>query len=159
MAEHDHEGGPDGLKQRLWRLEQRAAIEELKASYARLADAVFREPGRASAAALAALFTDDGVLDLGPFGRFEGRPALLDAFENVLPRATKWATHYVVSPKLVVDHDEAEGHWYFLIKSVPQDPPQAPVSEILGAYADRYKRVGHDWKIYESISSFFAPPT
>jgi hypothetical protein len=118
---------------------------------------VFREPGHASAVALAAIFTDDGVLDLVPFGRFEGRPALLNAFENVLPLATKWSTHDIVSPKLSIDHDQAEGQWYFLIKSVPQDPPQSPVFEILGAYADKYKRVGHDWKIRESISSFFVP--
>ncbi|MCU0681061.1 MAG: nuclear transport factor 2 family protein [Polyangiaceae bacterium] len=159
MAEHDHEGGSNELTQRPGRLEARAAIEELKASYARLADAVFREPGHASAVALAAIFTADGVLDLGPFGRFEGRPALLNAFENVLPLATKWTTHYIVSPQLSIDHDRAEGDWYFLIKSVPQDPPQAPVFEIMGAYADKYQRVGHDWKIRESISRFFVPPT
>lgn len=159
MPENDHAGDADELKQRVRRLEKREAIEELKASYARLADAVFREPGHASAVALAAIFTDDGVLDLGPFGRFEGRPALLNAFENILPQATKWSTHYIVSPKLVIDHDEAQGHWYFLIKSVPRDPPNAPVIEILGAYADKYKRVGSNWKIRESISSFFVPPT
>lgn len=159
MLENDQEFGSDELRRRVARLEKRAAIEELKASYARLADAVFREPGPASAVALADLFTDDGILDLGPFGRYEGRPALLNAFENILPLSTKWSTHYIVSPKIVIDRDEAQGDWYFLIKSVPQDPPQAPVIEILGAYADKYQRVDHVWKIRESISSFFVPPT
>lgn len=159
MPEDERSGDFDALRRRVRRLEAREAIEELKASYARLADAVFREPGQASAVALAALFTDDGVLDLGPFGRYEGRPALLNAFENILPLATKWSTHYIVNPKLVIDGDEAQGHWYFLIKSVPQDPPNAPLIEIMGAYADRYQRVDHEWKIRESISSFFVPPT
>jgi hypothetical protein len=137
----------------------RAAIEELKAQYARKADAVFRTPGRASAVALADLFTEDGVLDLGPFGRYEGRAALLDAFENTLPRATKWSTHYIVSPILDIQGDEAVGSWYFLIKSVPQSPPGAPVGEILGSYQDRYRKTPSGWKIRESISGFFMPPT
>jgi hypothetical protein len=135
-----------------------ARIEELKAQYARRADAVFRTPGPASAAALGELFTADGVLDLGPFGRYEGLPALLNAFENILPQATKWSTHYIVSPVLGIDDDTATGSWYFLIKSVPQDPPNAPVFEILGAYADQYQKTADGWKIRESLSSFFVPP-
>lgn len=136
----------------------RAAIEELKAAYARRADAVFRDPGPASAVALADLFTLDGVLDLGPFGRFEGRAALLDAFENVLPLATKWSTHYIVSPTIDIaaNGKTATANWYFIIKSVPQGPPQ--LIEILGAYDDKYTRVDGHWRIRESISSFFVPP-
>ncbi|MEZ4448434.1 MAG: nuclear transport factor 2 family protein [Nannocystaceae bacterium] len=136
----------------------RAEIEELKARYARGADAVFNQPGHASAVALADLFTLDGVLDLGPFGRYEGRPALLNAFENILPQATKWSTHYIVSPILDIHGDVATGDWYFMIKSVPQAPPNSPVIEILGGYADKYRRTPGGWKIRESISRFFVPP-
>ena len=58
-------------------------IEVLKANYARYADAVFRTSGSdAAATALADLFTDDAVLDLGPFGRYEGRSQLLNALEH-----------------------------------------------------------------------------
>lgn len=136
----------------------RIAIEELKAAYARRADAVFRTPGHASAVALADLFTDDGVLDLGPFGHYEGRPALLNAFENILPQATKWSTHYIVSPIIDVAHDgkSATANWYFIIKSVPQSPVQ--LIEILGGYDDKYKKVNGKWLIRESLSSFFVPP-
>jgi hypothetical protein len=137
----------------------RAAIEELKAQYARKADAVFCTPGHDSAVALADLFTDDGVLDLGPFGRYEGRAALINACENILPQSTKWSTHYIVSPIISIHGDEAEGAWYFLIKSVPQTPPSAPVGEILGNYQDRYQKTPAGWKIKESISGFFVPPT
>ena len=139
-------------------LEDRVAIEELKAQYARLADAVFRTPGPASAVALADIFTNDGILDLGPFGRYEGRPALLNAFENILPQSTKWSTHYIVSPLIDIDAHAATGSWYFLIKSVAQQPPGSPVIEILGAYADKYAKTASGWKIRESISSFFVPP-
>ncbi|PCC74933.1 SnoaL-like domain-containing protein [Nannocystis exedens] len=149
----------DDQKQRLKRLASRAAIEELKAEYARRADAVFNRPGAASAGGLADLFTDDGVLDLGPFGRYEGRAALVNACENILPQATKWSTHYIVSPILEVGDHAATGSWYFLIKSVPRSPPGSGVIEILGGYADKYVRTGSGWKIGESISSFFVPPT
>lgn len=154
MPKDDH----GSLQDRIRTLESRAALEELKAQYARRADAVFRSPGAASAAALGELFTDDGVLDLGPFGRYEGLPALLDAFENILPQATKWSTHYIVNPLLTITGEQASGSWYFLIKSVPQAPPGSPVSEILGAYADKYQKTADGWKIRESVSSFFVPP-
>lgn len=149
----------DDLKSNLARLKHRDAIEELKAQYARRADAVFREPSHASAVALADLFTVDGILDLGPFGRYEGRAALINACENILPLATKWSTHYIVSPILQIHDDHATGDWYFLIKSVPQDPPGAPVSEIYGGYADKYARTPDGWRIRESISRFFIPPS
>lgn len=147
-----------GMNQRVERLESRAAIEELKAKYARGADAVFGSPGPASALALADLFTNDGVLDLGPFGRYEGRPALLNAFENILPQGTKWSTHYIVNGILNVGEHTATGDWYFLIKSVPAAPPGAPMIEILGGYADKYQKTAGGWKIRESISRFFVPP-
>jgi hypothetical protein len=136
-------------------------INNLKGLYARRADAVFRTPGAASASALAELFTHDGVLDLGPFGRYEGREAIRDACEQILPQATKWSTHYIVSPVLDVakNGETATGSWYFLIRMVPQQPPQSPVVEIMGGYEDKYRREGGRWKIRESVSQFFTPPT
>ena len=138
-------------------LRARTAIEELKATYARGADAVFRTPGPASALALADLFTVDGVLDLGPFGRFEGRAALLNAFENLLPQGTRWSTHYIVSPVIKVDGDVATGSWYYLIKSVPQGPTAA-VIDLLGGYEDQFRKVDGVWRIRETLTSFFVPP-
>ncbi|MDC0720968.1 nuclear transport factor 2 family protein [Nannocystis bainbridge] len=149
----------DEQKKRLKRLVSRTEIEALKAEYARKADAVFNHPGAASAAALADLFTVDGILDLGPFGRYEGRAQLLNACENILPQATRWTTHYIVSPILEVGDHAATGSWYFLIKSVPQSPPGAGVSETCGGYADKYVKTPGGWKIRESLSSFFVPPT
>ena len=145
------------LVSRVRNLEAREAIKELKARYARGADAVFGNPGPASATALADLFTDDGVLDLGPFGRYEGRAALLDAFENILPQGTKWSTHYIVNPLLEIDHDEAQGQWYYLIQSLPAGEG-ASVIQIFGSYTDSYRRVDGCWRIAESISGFFIPP-
>jgi hypothetical protein len=135
------------------------AIRTLKAQYARLADDVFANPGPATATALADIFTQDGILDLGPFGRYEGRAALLNAFENILPQGTAWSIHYIVSPILEVDdHNDAHGSWYFLIFAQPRvQPPPAP-APIWGGYNDKYKKVNGAWKIAESISFYRQPP-
>ncbi len=157
MPEIDDNDKPGHLKTWAARVE----IEELKARYARRSDAVFRTPGAASALALADLFTADGVLDLGPYGRFVGRAALLDAFENLLPLGTQWSTHYISSPVISIDGDDATGSWYYLIKSVPRSPPGSPTSaviDLLGGYEDRYRRVGGVWRIRETLTSFFVPP-
>ncbi len=160
MPDHDRAANnvdADDLT-RIKTLSARTKIEELKAAYARGADAVFRTPGHASALALADLFTPDGALDLGPYGRFEGRPALLDAFENILPLGTKWSTHYIVSPVITIDGDDAAGSWYYLIKSVPRSPANSPMIDLLGGYEDKYRRVDGVWRIRETLTSFFVPP-
>jgi hypothetical protein len=33
------------------------------------------------------------------------------------------------------------------------------VSEIMGGYTDKYAKTATGWKIRESLSSFFVPPT
>lgn len=148
----------DSVPTRIEVLEARAEIAELKAQYARGADAVFNQPSLANATALADLFTDDGILDLGPFGRYEGRPALLNAFENILPQGTKWSTHYIVSPILTVDGEQAEGNWYYLIQAVPAAPPDAGLISIMGSYADKYVKAAGSWKIKETIATLLVPP-
>ena len=135
-------------------------IQELKATYARHADAVFRTSGSVAAAtALADLFTHDGTLNLGPFGTYSGRADLLNAFQTILPAGTAWSTHYIVSPIIEVSGDDATGDWYYLIQMVPRTPAHAPVVTIYGGYKDKYKKVHGHWKIQESVSLFFTPPT
>lgn len=158
MTKPHDDGDNNSLAARVRELEDARQIEALKAQYARRSDAVFGSPGPASATALADLFTDDGVLDLGPFGRYEGRASLLNAFENLLPQGTKWSTHYIVSPILDVTGNEATGHWYYLIQSVPAAPGSGLI-QIFGSYADRYQRTASGWKIKETITAFFMPPT
>lgn len=148
------------LMNRLRRLTDREEIKELKTRYARGADAAFNNPGAASATALADLFTDDGILALGPYGSFEGRAQLLNAFENILPLGTKWSTHYIVNPLIEFQSaDQATGQWYYLIQSLPADPPDASVIQLFGSYDDKYVRTADGWKIKETQTSFFVPPT
>jgi hypothetical protein len=156
MPNNDNNGNPS-LSARIDTLEARAALAELKANYARKSDAVFNVPGAASAIALADLFTDDGILDLGPYGTYEGRATLLNAFENILPQGTQWSTHYMANPLLEVDGDTATGRWYYLIRMLPAGPG-ATVVEISGSYDDTYQRTPGGWKIKQTISGFFIPP-
>ena len=155
MPHHNHN---DSVKDRIRELEDREAIKELKAAYARGSDAVFNNPGHESAVALSELFTDNGVLDLGPFGSFEGRPALLNAFENILPQATAWSTHYILSPIIEFDGDDkATATWYFRIESVPQGEG-ATLTAIFGNYTDKYCKTPSGWRIRETVTGFFIPP-
>lgn len=136
------------------------SIQDLKARYARFADAVFRTAGSAAAAtALADLFTHDGVLDLGPFGRYSGHAELMHAFQTILPASTVWSTHYIVSPIVSVTGDTATGDWYFLIHMVPASPAHAPVVTVYGSYQDTYEKVGGTWKIKQTLTSYTPPPT
>lgn len=133
------------------------ALRTLKALYARRADAVFRQPSRASAVALADLFTEDGILDLGPLGRYEGRAALLDAFENILPKGTAWSVHHITNPILEVDGNHAKGSWYFLVFAQTRASPPPPVDTLHGGYEDKYACIAGTWKIAESIAWFTQP--
>lgn len=156
---HSDDAELRGLKARLENLEDEGTIQELKAMYARNADAVFNNPGHSSAVALADLFTNDGILDLGPFGRYTGRAAIIAACETTLPAVTAWSTHYIVSPIIKVSGPVATGSWYFLIQSVPKSPPHAPVAPIHGSYQDKYKKTAVGWRIAESVTTLFFPPT
>jgi hypothetical protein len=140
-------------------LDDLEAIRNLKAHYARRGDAVFRDPGAASAAALAELFTEDGVLDLGPFGRYVGRAAILAAAEGVLPQATAWSAHYIVNPLIEVNGAEATGSWSFLIYAQPHTPANAPASPIWGEYQDRYRKTADGWKFASSTATYSMPRT
>ena len=149
---------PEGLAQRVARLEALEEIRDLKARYARGSDRVLTTPSREAAIALADLFTEDGSSDLGPFGRFTGRAELIRAFEEVLPAGTRWSVHYVANPEIEVEGDSARGKWYFLIDAQPKSPPNAPLVKFNGEYQERYRKENGAWKIAELVTVFFAPP-
>lgn len=138
--------------------DDREAIKELKALYARCADAVFNQPGPPSALAMANLFTDDGSLELGSFGHFAGRQSLITAFESTLPAATAWSMHYILSPILEINGTEASGSWYFLIYYVPNGDTGSKPAQLYGSYSDKYKKINGVWRIQASTAHFVTPP-
>lgn len=158
MPNNDGSSEGNGLSQRLARLEDLEALGRLKSLYAVNADKVLRTPSRAHAVALSELFTDDAVGDYGFFGRFEGKAALLDAFENVLPAGTGWSTHYLANPVLDVQGSQASGTWYFLIYAQAKSPPFGPTQNFFGHYEDQYVKSGGIWRHSSLIVHYAVPP-
>lgn len=152
-ASHD-----PSVTSRLHVLEARVAIEELRANYARAIDQIHSDPNPANAAAFVDLFTDDGILDLGPLGRFEGRAALLEASENLFPQVTKWSMHYIVNPLLTINGDEGSGSWYFFVPTIPSTPPDSPVFNLYGTYTDQYLKVDGVWRFKQVLAALLLPP-
>lgn len=127
-----------------WELEAREAVRDLVARYTRAGD-------RGRSAELAALFADDGVLDVGDHGgRWIGRNEISAQLDAVANRVATAGTspgpvrHHVSS--LVVDVNgptEAEASSYFLVLT-------AIGVDHWGRYRDRFVVDGEDgWRFAE----------
>ena len=119
-------------------LAARESIRDLVARYAHAAD-------RGQFDEVAALFADDGVLEL-PDGRRLAGPAEIRAFlggtgETMRAAATNpFIRHHVSSHRIVVEGaDAAVGYAYFLV--VTERGP-----DHWGRYVDRYVAVGATWR-------------
>ena len=115
---------------RLAKLEAAEAIRNLRAEYAYVCDAGF-DPDR-----IAATFTEDGVLDAGAFGRFEGREAIGAYFADV-PAMLSWSMHVMGTSRIEVADGarEATGRWYFLEPCIMDGAD----TWVMGAYDDHYR--------------------
>src|ERR1700750_3250552 len=95
------------LEQRVQRLEDLEQITEITMRLARHFDNSYHADGVVS------LFTDDGVFDGGPFGRYEGLEAIHGFFETVTEQITfskhNPATHSI---HLADNGTDATGQWY-----------------------------------------------
>ena len=158
MPNNDHPSDAHGTSHRLDKLESLEELRKLKSQYAIRADKVLSTPSRAYAVELADLFTDDASVALGPFGKYVGKAALLDAFENILPAATGWSTRYMANPVLDVQGHHATGTWYFLIYAQAKATPGGPIQTIWGYYEDVYVKAGGGWKQSSLIALYFTPP-
>jgi len=98
------------IEERLQALEDRAAIGDLIASYGPLADAGKGEE-------LAQLWTQDGVYDIGGFGRVEGRKALGKLLDNDVHRALmEQGCAHVLSPhRIELAGDKATAIGYSVV--------------------------------------------
>ncbi len=95
------------LEQRLGRLEDLQLITDLTMELARQFDNGYHPDG------IAALFTDDGVFDGGPFGRHEGLDAIRGFFTSVSEQIT-FSKHHLTTRTITVNDadDTAAGQWY-----------------------------------------------
>jgi len=98
--------------------------------------------------ALVALFTDDGRVDLGDWGVFDGSADIAEGFRGQVvrpghPRAT---LHTLSVPVIEIDGSEATGRWYVVVYHPPWDGGVHPV-RFVGRYFDTYREVDGRWLI------------
>lgn len=120
-------------------LTARELIRDLVARYAHAAD-------RGRFDEVAALFADDGTLEL-PDGRSLVGPAAIRAFlgdtgERLRAPAAAPVVlrHHVSSHRIVLEGPDAADGWAYLLVMSPRGPDH------WGRYADRYVRVGDEWR-------------
>ena len=145
------------LAHRIRHLEDLAAIQALKYSYAMAVDRGVADPSQASVAAIVELFTDDTLANYGQFGTYHGREALTGFFRDMLPSIASWTRHYMHDPVLELDGDTATGRWYAVAQVVMKANPGAGPQPMYVTYEDRYRRTDAGWKLAEMIVHFDQP--
>ena len=133
------------LEERVQRLEEIAAIKQLKQVYARTLDRF--APGEE----FAALFTEDGILDIGPMGYYQGRAAIAEFF-NGARKTFSFFLHYTDAPIIDVapSGTEATGTWYMWEPATRNG--QAVWIAI--TYDERYRKVDDGWRFAYSKSTY-----
>jgi ketosteroid isomerase-like protein len=124
------------LAERVDRLEQIEALKQLKYHYCAAVDANY------DAAAIAAMFTEDGVWDGADLGYLAGREAIYQGFLE--PNATvEWMTHTVQNPIIEITGETARCQWYMWLPKILTDG--AGKSFQGGTHIDRCRRIEGRW--------------
>jgi len=93
-----------------------------------------------------ALFTPDGVFDVGPMGRFEGHVGLRQFLKNVpLTEDLPLVKHCVMNSIVTVDGANATAQSYAVVISA--GPPLGLT--LVGRYEDRLVKTPHGWRFHE----------
>lgn len=148
-------------------LRAEAEIRRLVGRYMFLCDAPLAEPGMsddARGAAIAALYTEDGVWEgVGAahgtqFGRMVGRAEIAAFFANFYRRAPRqvFNTHYLCSEQIFPGEDAAEGRWVQFQPWVFENGEAMLRSSRLQI---RFLRTAEGWRIgrYRTENLFVAP--
>jgi len=132
------------LEHRITRLENREAINLLRAEYCYRIDSRDWD-------GYAALFTADAFLDFGPVGTFTGRSEIRDFAENIVGAEHPFLAHMIHNPIIEVDGDTATGQWYF---EVPCTFSNGSAGWIQGTYSNVYNQTPDGWRFKEVIADF-----
>ena len=140
------------LEQRVQRLEDRDAILQLKAFYAKCADDKYtpdhrRKPQHEIDAItrrqMDAVFTEDAVWDGGAqFGVIRGREAM---YEQLRVGGWSFAMHYFVNPVIELRGDEAHGDWMLWQTCTFEKQNQAVF--MAASTSDDYVRTAAGWRM------------
>lgn len=129
-------------------------IKGLKARYCHYCNTGWIGAG-SDAAAVTALFVEDGVFDTPMTGRLVGRAALGRQFAD-FGLEFGFALHIASSPEIEVDGDEATGRWQGLNALTS---PNGDSFWSGGCYDERYVRTSAGWRFAEIVRrTAFATP-
>jgi len=136
----------ESVESRLRRLEAVQEIMDLESQYAFAADTRDTD-------LYVSLFTEDGVIDLRPYGdRIVGREAIR-RFRQASPDKVAFSVHYLHNPHIVVDGDRAWGRFYWLAALDWVATGEAVWSS--GYYLDEFVRTDEGWRIKEKVMKWF----
>lgn len=135
--------GQLSLEERMARLEDLRAIEQLKYRYAACCDTGYDLDGFRS------IFTDDATWSAGGFGTFRGHDEICGFFGD-LSRSVIEVLHYVTSPRIIIGEDgrSATGTFYLLCLSRShsrKDPSLVDLVMTMGTYEDSLVKTDGRW--------------
>ncbi|NQT48646.1 MAG: nuclear transport factor 2 family protein [Chloroflexi bacterium] len=134
------------MEARLQKLEAIQEITNLESQYAFAADT-------RQVDIYVNLFTEDGVIDLRPYGeRIMGREAIR-RFREASPEKVAFSVHYLHNPHIVVDGNRAWGRFYWLAALNWAATNEAVWSS--GYYEDKFVKTDEGWKIKEKVMIWF----
>jgi uncharacterized protein (TIGR02246 family) len=138
------------VEERLQRLEDVRAIEQLKYRYAGYCDNDYDPEG------IAGLFTEDGrwVVD-GEGGSMVGHEQIKAHF-RALSSKISWALHYMIAPRIEIadDGEHATGYFYLLcLCTIEQsdDPTQKDAVILTVNYTDQFIKRDGQWLFEELL--------
>jgi hypothetical protein len=127
----------------LARLRDTLEIQQLKARYCRAADMVIADADKATGI-LRDLFTPDVVADYSVLV-CNGREELLTYLVATIAANSDWLLHFLTSPSIEIDGDEATGDWALIVQVKQKHMPGKEM--LVGRYSDRFVRTPDGWKI------------
>ena len=131
------EPASDTLAQRVQRLEDLMAIQQLFIDYGRYLDAGDFD-------AYAALFCDDGEVLLGPLGRAQGRAAIKQLMTRSLAGRQGSSYHIISSPQIALDGDRATATVMWTV--IARTAEGAAALTMVGHHSDVLRREGDGWR-------------
>lgn len=96
---------------------------------------------------LVALFTEDAVCELGPFGSWRGIAEIRTGYERQMRSSgvPGGRLHSVTNSTIAVDGDHATGRCY--LTDYDTSPGSTAPVRLIASYADEYRRVEGRWRI------------
>ena len=124
------------LEERIAILEDIENIKRLQAEYLYLVDSGNWQE-------LVNLFTENPILDLGPFGCYEGKEDIAGFFKE-LPRSMPLQIHMCHNPLIKIEGATATGEWYYEVAATEAKTNEAVW--IMGKFVTKLVKIGGAWK-------------